>query len=61
MPVKVESRDHNESVAGGETLVERGEYFEVLRHGALEVLDAQDGRRLALFAAGTWLSAQVVD
>ncbi|GAB2587392.1 hypothetical protein [Microlunatus antarcticus] len=40
--------------------VEIGSHFEV-EEGALVVLDAVDGSRVALFAPGTWLSAQVED
>ncbi len=36
----------------------QGESFEV-ENGTLVVLDAVDGRRVAVFAAGTWLSAQL--
>ncbi len=40
--------------------VEAGHHVEV-EEGALVVLDGVDGRRVALFAPGTWLSAQVED
>ncbi len=40
--------------------VESGSHFEV-SEGALVVLDTVDGQRVALFAPGTWLSAQVED
>lgn len=40
--------------------VEAGSHFEVVE-GALVVLDTVDGAHVALFAAGSWLSAQVED
>ena len=46
--------------ASSDVYVEEGQHVEV-SEGALEVLDGLDGRRVAVFAPGTWLSAQVED
>ncbi len=59
MGVNVE-RSEPGADGAADTYVEEGQHVEVV-DGALEVLDGVDGRRVALFAAGTWLSAQVED
>ena len=43
-----------------DTYVEAGSHVEV-DEGALVVLDTVEGARVAIFAPGTWLSAQVED
>lgn len=40
--------------------VARGEHF-VLSNETLVILDGIDGRQVAVFAAGSWLSAQIED
>lgn len=57
MAVVVQQVNTNEDGTRTEAFVPRGEHF-VVEEGALVVLDGVDGSRLALFAAGTWLSAQ---
>ena len=60
MAVNVQQHNPNSTTFSEDVYVEEGQHFEV-HEGALEVLDAPDGRRVALFAAGTWLSAQIED
>ena len=60
MAVNVQQRDPHDPADSSDVYVERGEHV-VVHDGVLEVLDALDGRQVAVFAAGTWLSAQVED
>lgn len=60
MAVNVQQRHPSGTDPSTDLYVEQGQHVEV-KDGTLEVLDAQDGRRVAVFAAGTWLSAQVDD
>ena len=60
MAVNVQQFELSDRSSTRDVYIEQGHHFEVTE-GVLEVLDALDGRRIALFAAGTWLSAQVED
>ena len=60
MAVNVQQISPSSDGATTDVYVEAGSHFEV-SEGALVVLDTIDGNRVALFAAGTWLSAQVED
>lgn len=60
MPVNVQQISASKDGSTTEVCVAEGEHFDV-EDGTLLVLDAVAGRRIAVFAAGTWLSAQVED
>ena len=60
MGVTVQRREPDETGAA-DVHIEAGEHVVVHEGGDLEVLDGLDGRRVAVFEAGTWLSAQVED
>lgn len=58
MPVIVQQISASKDGSTTEVIVGEGEHFDV-EDGTLYVLDGVDGRRVAVFAAGTWRSAQV--
>ena len=60
MAVNVQRREPDETTGSHDVYVERGEHV-VVHEGVLEVLDGPDGRQVAVFAAGAWVSAQVED
>ena len=60
MAVNVQQPSPSGDGSTTDVYVEVGSHFEV-DEGALVVLDTVDGARVALFAPGTWLSAQVED
>lgn len=60
MAVNVQQRNPDDTTGSSGVYVEHGQHF-VVHDGVLGVLDALDGRQVAVFAAGTWLSAQVED
>lgn len=60
MAVNVQQREPDETTGSTDVYVEQGEHF-VVHEGVLTVLDGLNGRQVAVFTPGTWLSAQVED
>lgn len=58
MAVTVQQINPSKDGSTVEVNVEEGQYVDD-KDGTLYILDAADGHRVAVFAAGTWLSAQL--